>query len=158
MTNALVRARADLEAGRAWKARDRLTGLLVNRQDDEVLDLLASVHNEMGNLPAAGALWFVTGRDDPVALAAVDAWRERFGDETARLASIPSALRDTARVQALRREAAVRPRGSRDLPAPESDAQRWTGRVGCAVVLLIGLWLLAAVVVGSIAIVRAILG
>ncbi|RJS47369.1 DUF6584 family protein [Nocardioides cavernaquae] len=73
MTDALARARADLAAGRPWKARDRLTGLLTVRQDPELLDLLATVHFEMQDLPAAGALWFATGRTDADALEAIAA-------------------------------------------------------------------------------------
>ena len=38
MTTSIERARADLEAGRAWKARDRLEGALADRQDHELLD------------------------------------------------------------------------------------------------------------------------
>ena len=74
---AIARARADLVAGRHWKARDRLDGLLSVRQDSEVADLLATVHYEMHDLPAAGALWFVTGRNDEVARESIAAWRQR---------------------------------------------------------------------------------
>ena len=42
MTEQLSRARADLASGRAWKARDRLHGVLRDRQDVEILDLLAT--------------------------------------------------------------------------------------------------------------------
>jgi hypothetical protein len=67
VTTSIALARADLDEGRAWKARDRLDGLLTTRQDDEVLDLMGEVRFAMGDLPAAGALWFVTGRDDETA-------------------------------------------------------------------------------------------
>lgn len=93
MNSALARAQADLAAGRAWKARDRLQGLLRHRVDFEVLDLLAEVYYDMGDLPAAGALWFVTGRDDERARASVDAWHERHGDGRARWQSIPGSVR-----------------------------------------------------------------
>lgn len=102
MTDALARARADLDAGRPWKARDRLTGLLAVRQDPELLDLLAAVHFSMSDLPAAGALWFITGRDDPDALLAVAAWRERFGNDEARWQSLPRVVRSNATDRALR--------------------------------------------------------
>ncbi len=61
-SGAVERARADLAAGRAWKARDRLTGHLADSQDPEALELLGEVHYGMGDLPAAGAAWFGTGR------------------------------------------------------------------------------------------------
>lgn len=93
VNRSLDRARADLKAGRLWKARDRLYGLIRDRQDAEVLDLLATVHNEMHDLPAAGALWFVTGRDDEMALESITAWRERHGNDEARWLSIPSPVR-----------------------------------------------------------------
>lgn len=93
MTDVLDRARADLAAGRAWKARDRLTGALADRQDGELLDLLAEVYVGMGDLPAAGALWFVTGREDETSSAAVAAWRERFSSDEARWYSIPAPIR-----------------------------------------------------------------
>lgn len=94
MTNAVERARDDLAAGRAWKARDRLTGALHHRRgDDEVLDLLAQAHHEMGDLPAAGALWFVTGRSDQPAEEAMAAWRERASNPEAQWSSLPRPLR-----------------------------------------------------------------
>ncbi|MGL5851537.1 MAG: hypothetical protein ACRCZD_12215 [Phycicoccus sp.] len=52
---AVERARADLDAGRPWLARDRLSRVLAPRQDDEVLDLLAETHAVMHDLPAAGS-------------------------------------------------------------------------------------------------------
>jgi hypothetical protein len=74
-------------------ARDRLRGLLAHRQDDELLDLLATVHHQMLDLPAAGALWFVTGRDDELARASTAAWRARYGNDEARWTSIPAPVR-----------------------------------------------------------------
>lgn len=103
--DALARARADIVAGRLWRARDRLTGLLVHRQDDQVLDLLATVHHRMCDLPAAGAIWYITGRDDPEARAAIEAWRRRYGSDEERWRSLPGPIRRTHtadRVLALR--------------------------------------------------------
>lgn len=122
MTYSLDRARADHEAGRLWKARDRLHGLLRDRQDEELLDLLATVHLEMGDLPAAGALWFVTGRADESADLAIRAWRERRGSEEARWASIPGPVRHgklAGHLEELRRAAqleATQPRPVGDGP------------------------------------------
>ena len=132
MTFSLDRARADHEAGRLWKARDRLHGLLRDRQDAELLDLLATVHLEMGDLPAAGALWFVTGRSDHTADVAIRAWRERRGGDEARWDSIPAPIRRgtlPTHLKELRRAArreAARPRWASDVPAsPRSAPGRW---------------------------------
>ena len=70
MSTVIQRAHADVEAGHPWMARDRLVSALHQRQDDEILHLLAEVHAQMGDLPAAGALWFATARDDERARAA----------------------------------------------------------------------------------------
>jgi hypothetical protein len=77
----IERARRDLEAGRTWKARDRLRGTLVARGDDELLGLLGEVHFAMGDLPAAGAVWFACQRTGEEAEAADEAWRERYGNQ-----------------------------------------------------------------------------
>ncbi|PWJ27028.1 hypothetical protein ATK17_3214 [Branchiibius hedensis] len=106
-TGAIERARDDLASGRTWKARDRLRGAIGQRQDDEIVDLLAQVYFEMQDLPAAGALWFVTGRDDERARAAVAAWEERYGDPNERWHTIPGPIRrnrDTPGMRALRPE------------------------------------------------------
>ena len=58
-----------------------------------MLDLLAAVYYDLGELPKAGALWHVTGRDDARAAAAAEAWRERYGDDGARWRSIPAVVR-----------------------------------------------------------------
>jgi len=155
MTDPLERARADLRAGRPWKARDRLTGMLVQRLDEALVDLLAEVHYEMRDLPAAGALWHVTGRRDARAREAIGAWRERYGTEEARWWSLPRPLRETheqARVRELeaeaKREAQARARGVR---TPADGGWR-AGAVGC---LLVGLVLafLALTVVGFVTVV-----
>ena len=48
----------------------------------------------MNDLPAAGALWFVTGRDGAAAQEAVAAWREQHGDAAAQWRTIPAPLRE----------------------------------------------------------------
>lgn len=157
MTDALTRARADLEAGRAWKARDRLSGLLTDRQDDEVLDLLAQVHREMGNLPEAGALWFVTRRDDELAREALAAWRERFGSDIARMNSIPRPVR-RGREHDLRRlqeRDAGRSRPERDLPP--LAGRDWAFGIAVVGCLFFGLGVVALAVVGAVVVFHAVL-
>ncbi len=83
-------ARADLEAGRLWKARDRLGGAFQSDPTDQaVLDLLGEVHFRMGDLPQAGRFWLLTPRDDEAARAAGAALRERHGSIEALTAQVP---------------------------------------------------------------------
>lgn len=124
-----------------------------------MLDILATTHLTMGSLPDAGALWFVTGRSDALAEEAVAAWRERYGSEEARWYSIPAPIRRGERLgdlRALRQAEPSKTAGRRDLPPP--DRARWGAYVAGAGCLLVVLWIAVAVVVGSIALVRAILG
>lgn len=161
MSDALDRARSDLAAGRAWRARDRLDGLLTHRQDDEVLELLARVHVEMGDLPRAGALFYVlrggtAGVAAPDEQAALAAWRDRFGSEDARWYSIPSPVR-LARADDLRelRATSQAPAGAeRDLPAPDPPVRSGVVAVaGCLLVLLVVLVAIALLAVGAVTVV-----
>ena len=87
----LERARAEIAAGRLWKARERLAGVIrFDRYDQKVLELLGEVHFSMGDLPAAGRLWFLTERSGHEAESARAALQERYGDDPALiLESIP---------------------------------------------------------------------
>ncbi|WP_182377046.1 DUF6584 family protein [Nocardioides sp. WS12] len=158
MTNALVRARADLEAGRAWKARDRLTSVLVTRQDDEVLELLIQVHLQMGDLPKAGALLFVLGREDDVAQEAIAAWRQRFGDGDARWRSIPAPVRYSRadHLYALQDEGLAEGREPDLPPRRDVDPSDNSELAACLFAGLVGAVLLALVVIGLITVVRAV--
>jgi hypothetical protein len=77
---ALERARAEVEAGRLWKARDRLEGYLgTDAHGQDVLALLADVCVRMGDLPAAGKYLYLTeswGGGDGVVR---EAFEERCG-------------------------------------------------------------------------------
>ncbi len=85
---AITRARADLDAGRLWKARDRLEGLRSQKPaDQEVLGLLGEVLYEMGDLPAAGQTWFLTTREGDEVEWAFAAMRERTGGRAQALAT-----------------------------------------------------------------------
>ncbi|MDQ2723118.1 MAG: hypothetical protein M3Y19_07455 [Actinomycetota bacterium] len=77
----LERCRRDLARGEPWRARDRLYGALRDYPTDErLLDLLGQVLQQMGDLPAAGAAWFLSNRadDDPATATARAALRARF--------------------------------------------------------------------------------
>lgn len=159
---AVERARADLDAGRPWMARDRLTSALAQRQDDEILDLLAEVHATLGDLPAAGALWFATGRDDESTRPALDAWSERNPTDERRWLSVPSPVRrhaTTPTLTALRDAAAASSRARTSPPVPNHPDEAWWERIvfggGCLVGVL---WLVAMVGIGMWTVVRWIWG
>lgn len=98
-------ARALVDAGEAWKARDLLTSHVETERDVEALTLLGHVHHGMGDLPRAGAAWFAAGVRGPEADEAVAAWRERSRDDFAVMwRSLPEAFRAEprpARIEAL---------------------------------------------------------
>jgi tetratricopeptide (TPR) repeat protein len=78
--NVLDRARADIDAGRIWKARDRLTAAFKHDPSNQrLLALLGEVYFEMGDLPHAGRLWILTDREGTKADAALSAFEERWG-------------------------------------------------------------------------------
>lgn len=73
----IERARRDVAEGRPWAARRRLGSYLgAHPADQEARDLLGEVHHGMGDLPAAGAAWFLTARDDAVAREAIALLRD----------------------------------------------------------------------------------
>ncbi|UUY03989.1 hypothetical protein LRS13_00215 [Svornostia abyssi] len=85
-TAVIARAHADLDAGRAWKARDRLQGALANAPHDQaVLALLGDVAWAMNDLPAAGAAWWLTDRTGQDVDAACSALSERAGHNPGQL-------------------------------------------------------------------------
>jgi hypothetical protein len=90
--NVVDRARADLSRGEPWLARDRLRGALAQRPHDQnVIEELALVHSAMGDLPAAGACWFLTGRadGDPQVAAALAAFERRYPKPWVRAVELP---------------------------------------------------------------------
>ncbi|MBM6403340.1 hypothetical protein JQN72_03675 [Phycicoccus sp. CSK15P-2] len=105
----VARARALLDAGRTWQARDLLAERVEQERDTESLTLLGEVHHRMGDLPRAGAAWFATGTRGPEADEAVAAWREQTGDDFAVMwRSLPRSFRAEprpARIEALRARA-----------------------------------------------------
>lgn len=150
-TGAAAQARADLAAGREWRARERLVAHLAETYDPEALELLGEVQYAMRDLPAAGAAWFGTGRRGEDVDAAVDAWREQYSDHfPAMWLSLPAPVREhegNKRVDALRRRAAAVPAPGAETPAavePEGS-----GGFDAAVVValvLAGLFVVCAVI------------
>lgn len=90
----IARAQAELEAGRLWKARDRLAGALrTSPHDAEILELLGETYWRMGDHPAAARYWILTGRSGPEAKTARLAFEERTGRSLrAQLAELPARL------------------------------------------------------------------
>ena len=146
------RVRSDIAAGRLWKARDRLDGMLFHAPaDQKVLELLGAVRADMGDLPAAGLAWFLTDGGDPRREAAHDAMRERYGTGTnlayrlkvrADIEEFPPAVQ--VHLRALQEETAGRWRPARragDEGAPRDSLVRdlagFAGCLGLAALLLV---------------------
>ena len=155
-SNAVLRARADLDAGREWKARERLVGHLAGEFDAEALELLGEVNYAMRDLPAAGAAWFGTVRRGKDVDEAIEAWRERHGDHFAQMwSSLPRSVREregNKRVDALRRRAeqAKAPVTPTDAPRPPGagspvDSSAEEGGPDAATIIAVGLAVLFVV-------------
>jgi hypothetical protein len=75
----LERIHRDMQAGRLWKARDRLQGMLgTYPRSQEVMELLGDVLFRMGDWPEAGRYWFHTERNDENAQVAFHAFWVRY--------------------------------------------------------------------------------
>ena len=116
----------------------------------------------MRDLPAAGALWYVTGRDDDLARRAVAEWQATYVNDVARWHSLPKTVRrnDTsAQVAVLRRRAreAHRP-GTRDVEDPPRPEAWWEPVLfgGCAL-SAVG-WVVVMVVIGMVTVWRWLWG
>lgn len=80
----LGRARADIEADRLWKARDRLASALkADPANQQLLELLGEVHFRMGDRPSAGRHWILTARTGADVDAAIEAFEDRWGADLA---------------------------------------------------------------------------
>ena len=153
--SAWERVEADIEAGRLWKARDRLHGMLVaSPADQKILDRLGELYFQMGDHPQAGRYWFLTTREDESARAAHRALLERFGHNRGTVArNIPAlAPHDMYPDEVTRRLAELGVSHRREAfgasmpPYQPSIGDRILG-TGCAVValvLLVGVWLVGA--------------
>lgn len=105
----LDEARAALDSGAPWRARDLLAARVEHERDPEALDLLGEVLHDMGDLPRAGAIWFAAGATGPEVDAAVAAWREQARDDFGVMwRSLPASVRAEPRprrIEALRERA-----------------------------------------------------
>lgn len=105
----LEQARAAVDAGVTWQARDLLAALVEAERDPAALAMLGEVYQDMGDLPRAGAVMFASGAKGPEADAAVAAWRAQSGDDFAVMWwSLPASVRVEPlprRLEALRERA-----------------------------------------------------
>jgi uncharacterized protein DUF6584 len=126
MASLTDRVAADIASGRLWKARDRLAGALrMEPTDQEILDQLGGVYYRMGDLPAAGRLWFLTTRTGPESASAIAAFFERYGHEPA---DIVGALPIRAPIDAYPAEVQGRLRSLQNQLKKEGNL--WQPRVG----------------------------
>jgi hypothetical protein len=150
---AVQQARADLRAGREWKARDRLASYVAESYDPEALVLLGEVHYSMRDLPSAGAAWFGTTRRGADVDEAIEAWRDKYSDQFLQMwHSLPRSARaheGNKRVDALRR------RVERDR-APVTATPEKEGGVDAAVIIAVALAVLfvACAVIGLVTLLR----
>lgn len=88
----LTRTMEELEKGRLWKARDRVTGLFSrDPTNPDVLRLAGEVYFRMGDLPRSGAFWFLTDLSGEEVDAAISALGERYPNPGNLLRYCPSA-------------------------------------------------------------------
>jgi tetratricopeptide (TPR) repeat protein len=153
------RVKADLEASRLWKARDRLKGVLrVDPANQWALDQLGGVYYRMGDLPEAGRAWYLTARTGSDWEAAETAFYGRYGKKPA---NVVAALHVRAaidryppeaqeRLQTLQQRLRMEGRfwEPRDRPRPVSVPGSIGGRVASAAGALVVVLLLVALVVG----------
>jgi hypothetical protein len=162
-STAVARAAGDIEAGRLWKARDRLSAAVRDSPTDQgILELLGEVYFRMGDQPAAWRYWVLTTREGADVDAAELAFEERYGraglaDRLSQipasepLADYPSAVRERlVELRQLGRAEGVdwpRPRSrKRQRDDPDSES---SGCFGATVIgiLLVGPWLLGLAIV-----------
>lgn len=75
-----ARVKEDLRNGRLWKARDRLQGARrVDPANQWLLETLGEIYYKMGDLPAAGRVWFLTTRTGSEWEAAEAGFYDRYG-------------------------------------------------------------------------------
>ncbi|MFW5470547.1 hypothetical protein ACOCJ4_10915 [Knoellia sp. CPCC 206435] len=147
----LAEATEAIERHQLWRARDLLAAHVREERDLTALRLLGEVHHGMGDLPAAGAVWFGAGVKGPEVDAAVAAWRDSHGDDFGAMwRSLPRSVRQEPRskkVEALRSKA-LEARGSGEsTPDPAGSAVSSDASGGGIDAAQIIAWVIAAFVI-----------
>jgi hypothetical protein len=149
----------DFQAGRLWKARDRLVGKLRNSPSDQwALNRLGEVYFRMGDLPQAGRAWFLTEREGPERQAAEAAFYNQYGRHPfdvvaalrvrAAIDRFPPRVRERLRALQQQLQAEGRFWDPRDRPNVRRSRSWMNNRYSGVIALLLGLVLLIAVVLG----------
>jgi hypothetical protein len=164
------RVESDVKAGRLWKARDRLAGVIRTDPINQwALNHLGEIYYRMADLPAAGRVWFLTERAGPEWDAALSAFYERYGRKAgdlvselrvrAPIESFPEAVQE--RLRTLQEELARygekwEPRAGRTMQPVRRTRIRGI-LSGIAFLVLIGV-VLTGLIIGVITIVSALGG
>ena len=154
MSTVRERVDADLKAGRQWKARDRLVGLLrVDPANQWALDQLGEIYFRMGDLPQAGRTWYLTARVGPEWGAAEAAFYERFGKKPSNVVAalhvraaidqFPPEVQERLRTLQRRLEMEGRFWEPKDRPPAAPSPTSLRGRIGAAGALIVALILVA---------------
>ena len=150
-----------MRAGRLWKARDRLVGVLrVDPANQWALDQLGSIYFRMGDLPQAGRAWFLTPRTGPEWEAAESAFYERYGGTPAQVVAalhvraaierFPAAVQERLRLLQRGLSADGRVWEPKDRPVVAPSPKSLRGRLGAAASALIAALILIALGVGVV--------
>jgi hypothetical protein len=158
------RARADINDGRLWKARERLLGVIRSEPHNaEALDLAGMVYFSMGDHPAAGRFWALTTRDDDDARRARQALEEHAHSRRELLRTLPVTepldaypVEVQSRIAALREETGWRP-ASDGWDDEESNEELSLLVTIAALLLTVGVWLFG-LVAAVVLVVSAMLG
>jgi len=159
MSTVRERVEADVKAGRLWKARDRLVGVLrVAPANQWALDQLGGIYFRMGDLPQAGRVWCLTSRQGADWEAAEAAFYERYGKTPANVVAalhvrdaidkFPPEVQERLRTLQQRLEREGRFWEPKDRAPSPSSPTSFRDRLGAAAAALIVTIILVALGVG----------
>lgn len=159
MTSVRERVETDLKAGRLWKARDRLVGLLRGDPANQwALTQLGEVYFRMGDLPQAGRAWYLTARVGPEWEAAEATFYERYGKTPSNVVAalhvraaidrFPPQVQDRLRTLQRRLEMEGRFWEPRDRAPAHPSPTSFRGRLGAAAAALVVALILVALGLG----------
>jgi hypothetical protein len=155
------RVENDMRAGRLWKARDRLVGVLRAAPADQwALDQLGTIYFRMGDLPQAGRVWYLTPKTGPEWEVAEAAFYERYGKTPSHVIAalhvraaidrFPPEVQERLRTLQRRLAAEGRFWEPKDRPTVAQTPTSLRGRLGAAASALIVALILVALGVGVV--------